>query len=126
MQFPEHLVASLDDISDPGASEFRRDDPDWPFRGIVVHWQGKVFAYANSCAHLGHALNLEPNKFFNSTNDQLICSSHGAVFEPDTGVCISGPCSGKRLISLDCRVTGKDIYVRAPESQRELDDLRAR
>ncbi len=123
MELSEHRVGCIADIPEPGALEFRLGKHEWPFRGFVVRWQGEVFAYANSCAHLGHALNLAKDQFFNSTDELLICSSHGALFEPDTGLCVGGPCAGKRLISLTCRVSGADIYVRAPESQRDLPRL---
>jgi len=120
MDYPEICVANLDDVSDPGAVEFRGSDPDWPFRGFVVRWQGGVYAYANVCAHQGHALNLEADKFFDSTKSLLICASHGALFEPETGLCVGGPCPGHSLLRLECRVADEGIYVKAPDSQREM------
>jgi nitrite reductase/ring-hydroxylating ferredoxin subunit len=119
-KYPERIVAQLDAIEEPGARDFSGNDPDWPFRGLIVRWRGEVFAYANSCAHLGHPLNLAPGRFFDAGNKLLLCSSHGAMFEPDTGACVKGPCLGKQLIELSCRVDGNDIYVCAPGSQREM------
>lgn len=114
----EWLVANLTELKDPGAREFRTGDGDWPFRGFVVRWQGEVFAYANSCAHLGHPLNLSPDGFFSSDGTLLLCSSHGALFEPDTGLCIGGPCAGASLRALPCRVTEQEVYVTAPDTER--------
>ena len=114
----EWAVASLDEIAEPGAIEFRVGDADWPFRGIVVRWQGKVHAYANVCAHQGHPLNLDTDRFFTPEQTLLICASHGAVFEPDTGRCIGGPCAGASLRVLKCRVEDDKVFVRAPASQR--------
>ena len=75
----EHVVARLADVEEPGALEFRVGDGDWPFRGVVVRWQGGVYAYANTCPHAGHPLNLDPAGFFTPDRTQLICASHGAA-----------------------------------------------
>jgi nitrite reductase/ring-hydroxylating ferredoxin subunit len=123
MPIDEHCIAELDTLADPGVRAFSIGSSDWPFRGIVVHWRGGVHAFANSCAHLGHPLNLDPNRFFNRGRDLLRCSSHGALFEPDSGICVAGPCVGKGLIRLECRVADGRIFVRAPDSQRDLEKL---
>ena len=115
----EWQVANLDEIEEPGAMEFRVGDGNWPFRGIVVRWAGAVYAYANVCAHLGHPLNFVPDRFFTPDQKFLLCGSHGAMFEPDTGLCIGGPCLGAALRALDCRVKGNLIFVRAPDTVRE-------
>jgi nitrite reductase/ring-hydroxylating ferredoxin subunit len=114
----EWQVATLAEINEPGAVEFTVGEGDWPFRGLVVRWESQVYAYANSCAHVGHRLNLHPDKFFNGDDSLLICSSHGALFEPDTGICVGGPCAGARLRSLTCCVKEGIIFVTAPDSQR--------
>ncbi|NND54179.1 MAG: Rieske 2Fe-2S domain-containing protein, partial [Gammaproteobacteria bacterium] len=87
------------------------------FRGVVVRWQGEVRAYENVCPHAGHSLNLVPTGFFTPDYTQLICSSHGALFAPDTGVCTGGPCAGDALRALECRVEGDAVVVMAPTAQ---------
>jgi nitrite reductase/ring-hydroxylating ferredoxin subunit len=114
----EWAVAKLRELSDPGALEFSVGNGDWPFRGFVVHWQGKVYAYANVCPHQRHPLNLIPDGFFTPDKTSLLCSSHGAIFELHTGNCIGGPCSGQSLQPLACWLDGEMVYVRAPDSQR--------
>jgi nitrite reductase/ring-hydroxylating ferredoxin subunit len=118
MSLHETLVAELNDIAETGALEFSVGEGDWPFRGFVVRWQGRVYAYTNSCAHAGHPLNLEPDGFFTVDRTLLLCGSHGAVFEPDTGLGTGGPCVGASLRSLECRVAAGKIFVRAPDSMR--------
>jgi nitrite reductase/ring-hydroxylating ferredoxin subunit len=111
----EHAVARLSDIDDPGALESSVGVGDWPFRGLIVRWQGRVFAYVNICPHQRHPLNLTPRGFFTPDRDALICSSHGARFAPDTGLCIRGPCSGRSLDPLPCRVDGDTVRVTLPD-----------
>ena len=97
MNESEWHVARLAEIEDPGAMEFSLGEGDWPFRGFVVRWKGEIFAYENVCPHAGHPLNMIPRQFFNMDHSLLICSSHGAVFEPDSGTCVAGPCAGVGL-----------------------------
>ena len=36
-------------------------------------------------------------EFFESSGLYLMCATHGALYEPDTGNCAGGPCRGGRL-----------------------------
>ena len=29
------------------------------------------------------------------------CQTHGAIYEPDTGLCVRGPCAGASLFALE-------------------------
>ena len=53
--------------------------------------------FVNRCPHLGVELDWQPGEFFEETGLYLICSTHGAIFEPDGGLCVAGPCRGARL-----------------------------
>jgi len=44
----------------------------------------------------------------------LICSTHGAIYEPATGLCTAGPCVGDRLTSLPLAVEGATLVVTCP------------
>jgi nitrite reductase/ring-hydroxylating ferredoxin subunit len=67
---------------------------------FVVRFSGKVFAYVNSCPHRGSELDWNPGEVLDETGLYLICATHGAMFDPQTGLCISGPCQGARLQAL--------------------------
>jgi len=66
-------------------------------RFIVLRWQGEVIVYRNACPHAGTQLDWIPDRFFDRAKERLFCAAHGASFEPDTGLCIDGPCVGDRL-----------------------------
>lgn len=68
--------------------------------GFVVRFEGKPYAYVNRCAHVPVELDWEHGKFFNMTQEWLICATHGAMYAPETGYCVVGPCQGKRLSSI--------------------------
>jgi nitrite reductase/ring-hydroxylating ferredoxin subunit len=66
---------------------------------FAVRWRGGVFAYLNQCPHAGGPLDFE-GQVLESSGRYLMCARHGAIFEPDTGKCVGGPCRGARLTPL--------------------------
>jgi nitrite reductase/ring-hydroxylating ferredoxin subunit len=68
-----------------------------PATGFVVRYDGKPFAYLNRCAHVPIELDWSQGDFFESSGLYLMCATHGAVYQPDTGKCAGGPCRGGRL-----------------------------
>ncbi|MBQ0714517.1 Rieske (2Fe-2S) protein [Paraperlucidibaca wandonensis] len=71
---------------------------------IVVNRDGQTYAYQNSCPHLGINLEFNPDEFMDSENYFLICSNHGALFQVEDGLCVSGPCQGESLLSVPIQI----------------------
>ena len=111
-------VCRLDDLQDPGCREFRIGEGDWPFKGFVVRRGEEIFAYQNFCVHTGHPLNWRPDRFLTDDGAQIICASHGAIYEIDSGVCVSGPCPGKTLRSVSVEVRDGAVVVKGPTGVR--------
>lgn len=63
-------------------------------RAFAVRWHGAVQAYLNRCTHVWTELDYRDGHFFDITGQLLVCATHGAVFEPDTGCCVGGPGRG--------------------------------
>ena len=82
--------------------------------GFVVNFDGRYHAYVNRCAHVGTPLDLWQNEFLTEDGRALICSTHGAIYEPATGLCTAGPCVGDRLTSLPLAVEGATLVVTCP------------
>lgn len=78
---------------------------------FVVKKGGALYAYANSCPHFGTPLNFLPDRFFTRDGQHLLCATHGAVFRIEDGVCIDGPCAGKRLKALALRVDEGELLL---------------
>jgi nitrite reductase/ring-hydroxylating ferredoxin subunit len=70
-----------------------------------------VAAYLNRCPHLGVPLNWYPDAFMDSESAFLRCSTHGALFEPGTGLCVLGPCRGDKLWQLECEIREDGIHL---------------
>lgn len=76
---------------------------------IVVNRDGQSYAYHNSCPHLGINLEFNPDEFMDSENHFLICSNHGALFQVEDGLCVSGPCQGESLLAAPIQIS--DGYI---------------
>ncbi len=113
----EVAIGRLNELTNPGCREFRLGEGDWPFKGFVVRQGTDVFAYQNSCRHLGHPMNWKPDSFLTQDNSNIICSSHGAIYEIDTGLCVGGPCLGKSLTALPVEIRDGVIFVQGPVGQ---------
>ena len=63
-------------------------------RAFAIRYGGGVHAYLNRCTHVSMEMDWQPNRFFDDSGRWLLCGTHGAVYEPDTGTCGGGPCRG--------------------------------
>lgn len=73
---------------------------------ILLRAGGEIRAWLNSCPHAGVRLDWRPDDFLDHTGTWLLCSMHGALFDPANGVCIAGPCRGSRLVEVGRWSTG--------------------
>ncbi|MGN6649701.1 Rieske (2Fe-2S) protein [Trinickia sp.] len=64
---------------------------------FFVRYDGRVHGYLNRCAHVPMELDWVEGQFFESSGLYLMCATHGAIYAPDTGRCVGGPCRGARL-----------------------------
>jgi len=64
---------------------------------FAVRHQGRIHAWRNRCPHQGTPLDWDPGWFFADDGRHLACATHGALFEPGSGLCVAGPCRGARL-----------------------------
>ncbi len=71
-------------------------------------------AFYNRCAHMELELDWNPGVFFDAANRYLMCATHGALFDPDSGRCVAGPCLGAALVALPVTVVGERVLVDRP------------
>jgi nitrite reductase/ring-hydroxylating ferredoxin subunit len=84
------------------------------FRSFAIRWQGRVRAYLNQCAHIPVELDWQPGEFFDFSRLYLICSTHGALYDPATGACLGGRCEGRGLSVLKTVERDDNIYCEEP------------
>lgn len=82
--------------------------------GFVVNVGGVLHAYVNRCPHAGTPLDLNREGFLGEDGRHIVCSRHGAVFTPETGLCVEGPCPGASLERLSVSRVGRRLVVSCP------------
>lgn len=87
-----------------------------PYRGetapaFVIRYRGRVYAYLNRCAHIPVQMDWQQGEFFDRSGLYLLCSTHGAMYLPETGQCAGGRCAGKALIPLTVCEHDGDVYL---------------
>lgn len=119
----ERLICASADLADGGSGvRFRVHALGGAERGFAVRYGGKVHAFMNQCPHAFTELDWNPGEFFDDTALYLICSTHGALFEPGTGLCVAGPCRGAKLTSLPvCERDGEVLLLDDPPPQDSKD-----
>jgi nitrite reductase/ring-hydroxylating ferredoxin subunit len=83
--------------------------------GFVVRYSGKAYAYLNRCAHVPIELDWAQGEFFESSGLYIMCSTHGAIYVPESGFCAGGPCKGGRLRPIAVREADDKIYWQPDE-----------
>lgn len=94
-----------------GAIGFKLDTANGSRDIFVVRQRENYHAYVNSCPHTGVGLDWQPNQFLNLGGTLIQCSTHGALFRIEDGVCIHGPCVNQSLTSIQTEIEDGDIYV---------------
>ena len=105
------ILCRFDELNDPGAKSFRFRDGDVLFAGFVVRKGQAVHGYVDSCPHAGWPLAAWEDRYLTRDGGFILCGGHGALFRPDTGVCVAGPCSGEALTPWPVEVRGGEVVV---------------
>jgi len=107
------MVCRLSDLEVTGAKGITLEVED-RIREIVVvlGTDGAVRAYENRCPHLESTLETWPDRFLDEARAHLVCTMHQARFKVDDGVCVSGPCEGKRLTPLAIDIADDAVMLR--------------
>jgi nitrite reductase/ring-hydroxylating ferredoxin subunit len=105
-------IATVAEIPPEGLRFSYRDGP-FDEEGILLKVaDGGVRAYKNECRHLPMRLDdREPRDIWDSERRFITCSSHGARYRPDDGLCVSGPCEGSHLRTLPLEVRDGVVFL---------------
>lgn len=81
-----------------------------PARGFVLRFDQRVVGYLNQCVHVPTEMDWQPGEFLDSRREFILCSIHGAAYEPGTGRCAAGPCGRGRLVTLQVEERDGEVY----------------
>jgi len=79
---------------------------------FVVNFRGCFYAYENHCPHTGVNLNWQTDQFLDITEQRIQCSTHGALFRINDGLCEWGPCVGQSLRAMNVLERGGQLLLR--------------
>jgi nitrite reductase/ring-hydroxylating ferredoxin subunit len=78
---------------------------------FAIRYNGRAYAYLNRCAHVQVELDWLEGEFFDHSKLYLICATHGATYEPESGHCVLGPCRGQSLVALPVMEQGGEVLL---------------
>lgn len=78
---------------------------------ILLKAGDAVSGYRNVCPHMGIELDWDPRRLLSSDGHYLRCTNHGALFRRENGLCVRGPCEGKRLTTYPLIVRDGQVYA---------------
>ena len=64
---------------------------------FALRRDGMLRVWLDRCPHAGTPMAWRKHAYLNAAGDRIVCAAHGALFEPDTGLCVQGPCLGDKL-----------------------------
>ena len=89
-----------------------RDERGRPREAIVLRDRdGVARAYLNLCRHLPIPLDGFSRQVLAPDGVHLRCGTHGALYRPEDGACVAGPCQGKSLEPLPLDEDAGVLYV---------------
>jgi nitrite reductase/ring-hydroxylating ferredoxin subunit len=86
---------------------------------FVVNYGGELFAYVNRCRHVPMTMDWVENQFLTEDGRYILCATHGAAFEPDTGECVFGPPCGKFLDRVPLTIEADRIIAQRPIEEED-------
>ncbi len=81
-----------------------------PARAFALRFEGRVRAYLNRCAHVPVEMDWQPGQFLDMDRRWIICSIHGATYEPADGRCVAGPCGRASLMAIQTLEQDGQVY----------------
>jgi nitrite reductase/ring-hydroxylating ferredoxin subunit len=79
-------------------------------RAFALRFEGRVIVYLNRCVHVPTELDWRPGEFLDSDREFILCSIHGAAYDPRNGRCAGGPCGQGGLVRIAAEEDAGQVY----------------
>lgn len=78
---------------------------------LFIVRQGHLLrAYLNDCPHWpGSPMAWKKNEYLTTDGSHIICYGHRALFDIQTGFCLSGPCAGQSLLAIQLCIDEENV-----------------
>ena len=107
----KYLACSLESLKNAKSIGVELDLENVSAQYFLIYYENRVFSYLNRCPHTGINLDWNPNQFLDTSNQFIQCSTHGALFNIENGLCLRGPCLGDKLQIVENIVSEDNIYL---------------
>lgn len=81
-----------------------------PARAFALRIDGAAVAYMNRCLHVPTEMDWQPGEFLDMDRRYILCSVHGAAYEPRDGRCVGGPCGRGKLTRIATQEVAGQVY----------------
>jgi nitrite reductase/ring-hydroxylating ferredoxin subunit len=109
------VIAKVEDVAPGSVKKFWLICQKYRIDAFLINHGGNFFAYVNRCRHMTTPLDFIRDEFLSEDRRHLMCYTHGALYEPHTGLCIAGPCKGESLFRLPLLVDRGEVLVDCPK-----------
>ncbi len=101
---PGIALGPLDLIADGKARNFVIEMRAGRFHGFATRRGDAVHGFVDRCPHAGLPMAQKLDEYLTPDGRFIACSWHGALFDPETGACLGGPCLGQSLTIWPLRI----------------------
>ena len=108
------VIARVEEMQPGSVKKFWLICQKYRVDAFLINYEGKFHAYVNRCRHMTTPLDFVRYQFFTEDRRQLICLTHGALYDPASGLCLDGPCKGLSLYPLPVLVDQGEVLVGCP------------
>jgi len=106
----QHLCASAELVERGRALVFDVLQYGEPVRAFALRFEGRAVAYLNRCVHVPTEMDWRAGEFLDGDKRFILCSTHGAAYEPQDGRCVGGPCGRGRLTAVEVGESEGQVY----------------
>ena len=108
------MLCAPGELPDPGARGFVFGEGSKRLELVAVRRGELIRVYENACPHQGTPLETFPDRFLTADQQFLLCTTHGAEFRLEDGLCLRGPCAGQALKAVDFRLENGHLVALLP------------
>jgi nitrite reductase/ring-hydroxylating ferredoxin subunit len=104
-------ICSSDALAEGGAGyRFKVMLSDGESSAFVLRVNSAVRGYVNRCSHVPVELDWNYGQFLDDSGLYIVCATHGASYDGESGACMGGPCDGKPLKALNVSESDGKIF----------------
>ena len=108
-------IATLSELAEGKPVVFRYRQDGLSREGFLLKLKDTIVCYENLCRHLPVKLDSGSRHFLTKSGHHILCQSHGALYQLETGFCERGPCAGSSLKALPFSVQEGIVYLQVKD-----------